>query len=381
MSPDPLRTGGRRWGWLALLLVLVVAGWGILTRLQTRSALAGIARDAALPRVNVVLPSADHEGGTLQLPANIEAWADAPIHARANGYLRRWLVDIGDRVRRGQLLAEIEAPEVTQQIAQARAQLAASETAEQLAQSTAARWKSMLATDSVARQDVDEKVADAAAKHSDLAAARANLNRLSQLGDFQRIRAPFDGVITARGTDIGALVTAGSGAGAGQELFRIQDVSRLRVYVNVPQGFAPAIKVGDPAVLRISELPGKMFPVRVASIAGALDPVSRTLLTQLELDNGGARIRPGSYGEVAFDLAAGGGGLRLPANCLLFRSEGLSIARVDDMGKVELRQVTLGRDFGKEVEVVQGLAAGDRVIINPPDSIESGMVVRVATGS
>lgn len=380
MSRDLLRIGGRR-GWLTLGIVLAVAGWGILTRLQARSALAREARDSALPRVSVVLPGAGHEGGTLQLPANIEAWADAPIHARANGYLRRWLVDIGAPVRRGQLLAEIEAPEVTQQIAQARAQLAAAESADQLAQSTALRWKSMLATDSVAKQDVDEKVADAAAKHSGLAAARANLNRLSQLGDFQRITAPFDGVITARRTDVGALVTAGSGSGAGPELFRIQDVSRLRVYVNVPQAFAPAIKVGDPAVLRIAELPGKAFPARVASMAGALDPASRTLLTQLELDNGNAQVRPGSYGEVAFDLVNDGAGLRLPANCLLFRSEGLSIARVDGAGKVELKRVTLGRDYGKEVEVVQGLAPDDRVIINPPDSIESGMAVRVAAGS
>jgi RND family efflux transporter MFP subunit len=269
---------------------------------------------------------------------------------------------------------------VTQQIAQAEAQLATAQAADRLAQSTAARWSSMLATDSVSKQDVDEKLADAAARHADLAAAQANLNRLRQLGEFQRIVAPFDGVITARNTDVGALVTAGSGPSAGAELFHIQDVSHLRVYVNTPQAFTPFIHVGGRAQLHIAELPGKAFDARIVSTAESLDAASRTLLTQLEVDNAQASVRPGSYGEVRFEVPGLGANLRIPANCLLFRSEGLSAAVVDAQGKVTVRQLTLGRDFGKEVEVLQGLSATDRVILNPADSLQSGLTVRVAAG-
>lgn len=378
---DGVHAGGRaRAVWLALTVVLVLAGWGIFSRLQTRSALAREAAATAVPLVSVITPTASSQADVLELPANIQAWSDAPIYARTNGYLRRRLVDIGSRVKRGQLLAEIDTPEVTQQIAQAEAQLATAQAADRLAQSTAARWSSMLATDSVAKQDVDEKLADAAARHADLAAAQANLNRLRQLGEFQRIVAPFDGVITARNTDVGALVTAGSGPSAGAELFHIQDVSHLRVYVNTPQAFTPFIHVGGRAQLHIAELPGKAFDARIVSTAESLDAASRTLLTQLEVDNAQASVRPGSYGEVRFEVPGLGANLRIPANCLLFRSEGLSAAVVDAQGKVTVRQLTLGRDFGKEVEVLQGLSATDRVILNPADSLQSGLTVRVAAG-
>ncbi len=378
---DGVHTGGRaRAVWLALTVVLVLAGWGIFSRLQTRSALAREAAATAVPLVSVITPTASSQADVLELPANIQAWSDAPIYARTNGYLRRRLVDIGSRVKRGQLLAEIDTPEVTQQIAQAEAQLATAQAADRLAQSTAARWSSMLATDSVSKQDVDEKLADAAARHADLAAAQANLNRLRQLGEFQRIVAPFDGVITARNTDVGALVTAGSGPSAGAELFHIQDVSHLRVYVNTPQAFTPFIHVGGRAQLHIAELPGKAFDARIVSTAESLDAASRTLLTQLEVDNAQSSVRPGSYGEVRFEVPGLGANLRIPANCLLFRSEGLSAAVVDAQGKVTVRQLTLGRDFGKEVEVLQGLSATDRVILNPADSLQSGLTVRVAAG-
>ena len=259
--------------------------------------------------------------------------------------------------------------------------LATAQAADQLAQSTATRWSSMLATDSVARQDVDEKLADAAAKRAELAAAQANLNRLRELGQFQRIVAPFDGVITARGTDVGALVTAGSGPSAGAELFHIQELGRLRVYVNTPQAFTPYIKVGGQAQLRIAELPGRGFPARIVATAESIDPASRTLLTQLQVDNADAAIRPGSYGEVQFEAAGAAASLRIPANCLLFRAEGLSVAVVDANGRLSLRPVTLGRDFGKEVEILQGLAPSDRVVLNPPDSAQSGGTVQVAAAA
>ena len=370
-------TSVRRYAWGALILALVLAAWGVATRLQARSALAREAASVAVPLVQVVLPSPAAAADSLVLPANVQAFSDAPIYARTNGYLRRRLVDIGSRVKKGQLLAEIDTPEVAQQIAQAEAGLATAQANERLAQSTASRWSAMLATDSVAKQDVDEKLADAAAKHADLAAAQANLNRLRQLGEFQRIVAPFDGVITARGTDVGALVTAGSGPSAGLELFHIQAVDRLRVYVNVPQAYAPFIKVGGRAQLRVAELTGHAFAASIVSTAESLDQASRTLLTQLEVDNSDASIRPGSYAEATFEFH-GGGSLRIPANCLLFRAEGMSVAVVDANNRFQIKPVALGRDFGKEVEVLTGIIATDRVVINPPDSALSGAVVQVA---
>jgi RND family efflux transporter MFP subunit len=368
----------RRFAWGALILALVLAAWGVATRLQTRSALAREAASVAVPLVQVVLPSPAAAADSLVLPANVQAFADAPIYARTNGYLRRRLVDIGSRVKKGQLLAEIDTPEVAQQIAQAEAGLATAQANERLAQSTASRWSAMLATDSVAKQDVDEKLADAAATHADLAAAQANLNRLRQLGEFQRIVAPFDGVITARGTDVGALVTAGSGPSAGLELFHMQAVDRLRVYVNVPQAYAPFIKVGGRAQLRVAELTGHAFAASIVSTAESLDQASRTLLTQLEVDNSDASIRPGSYAEATFEFHGEGGSLRIPANCLLFRAEGMSVAVVDANNRFQIKPVALGRDFGKEVEVLTGISATDRVVINPPDSALSGAVVQVA---
>jgi RND family efflux transporter MFP subunit len=290
-------------------------------------------------------------------------------------------VDIGARVKKGQLLAQIDTPEVTQQIIQAEAGLATAQAQASLAQSTAVRWSAMLASDSVAKQDVDEKLADAAAKRADLNAAKANLNRLRQLGDFQRIVAPFDGVITARGIDVGALVTAGSGASSGPELFHIAAADKLRIYVNVPQAFAPLIKVGGPATLRIAERAKDGYAARIVSTAESLDQSSRTLLTQLEVDNAQARIRPGSYGEVRFEFAGGGGELRVPANTLLFRGDGMSVVTVDSNNRLQIRQIVLGRDLGKMVEVAAGLDPTDRVVVNPPDSAVSGLLVRVAVAA
>ncbi len=374
----PRQATHRRYAWGALIVALVLAGWGIASRLHSRNALAREAAASAVLIVQVIRPVPAEAADSLVLPANVQAFADAPIYARTNGYLRRRLVDIGSRVKKGQLLAEIDTPEVAQQIVQAEAGLATAAANERLAQSTAARWSAMLVSDSVARQDVDEKLADAAAKHADLAAAQANLNRLRQLGDFRRIVAPFDGVITARGTDVGALVTAGSGPSAGLELFHIQAVEKLRVYVNVPQAYAPFIKVGGRAQLRVAEQSGQGFPARVVSTAESLDQSSRTLLTQLEVDNAQAAIRPGSYGEAAFEFPGGRGSLRIPANCLLFRAEGLSVALVDAGNRLQIRPILLGRDFGKEVEVLSGLSAEDRVVINPPDSALSGAAVQLA---
>jgi RND family efflux transporter MFP subunit len=376
-SENPVGSMFRRHAGIALVAALILCCWGIYARISARNALSKEAADSAVPIVQVVRPEQTNQGDSLILPANVQAFADAPIYARTSGYLRRRLVDIGAHVKKGELLAEIDTPEVTQQIMQAQAGLATAQANATLAGTTAARWSAMLSTDSVAKQDVDEKLADSAAKTADLNAAQANLNRLRQLGDFQRIVAPFDGVITARGIDVGALVSAGSGPSAGPELFHIAAVDKLRIYVNVPQTFAPSIKVGGHAQLRVAELAGHSYAAEVVSTAESLDQVSRTLLTQLQVDNSQASIRPGSYGEVQFDFPGGGGSLRIPANCLLFRGDGMNAVTVDASSRLQVKPIELGRDFGKVVEVVAGLTAQDRIVVNPPDSAVSGVQVRL----
>jgi RND family efflux transporter MFP subunit len=381
MSESSATSTFRRYATIALVVALILGAWGIFVRIGARNALSKEASEVAVPVVQVVRPAPAQDADSLILPANVQAYADAPIYARTNGYLRRRLVDIGAHVKKGQLLAEIDTPEVTQQIAQAEAGLVTAQANASLAQTTAARWSSMLSTDSVAKQDVDEKLADAAAKAADLNAAKANLNRLRQLGDFQRIVAPFDGIITARSIDIGALVTAGSGPAVGPELFHIASVDKLRVYVNVPQSYAPFIKIGGKAQMNLAERPGQSYTARIASTAESIDQASRTLLTQLEVDNSEASIPPGSYAEVRFEFPGGRGALRIPANCLMFRGDGISIVTVDSNNRLEVKPVTLGRDMGKVVEVLSGATTEDRVVVNPPDLAVSGVAVRVSAAA
>ena len=381
MSERSATSTFRRRAAIALVVALILGAWGIFERISARNALSKEAAETAVLVVQVIRPAHAQESDSLVLPANVQAYADAPIYARTNGYLRRRLVDIGAHVKKGQLLAEIDTPEVTQQIVQAEAGLATAQANASLAQSTAARWSAMLATDSVAKQDVDEKLSDAAAKAADRNSARANLNRLRQLGDFQRIAAPFDGVITARGIDVGALVTAGSGPGVGPELFHIAAVDKLRIYVNVPQSYAPLITIGGLAQMRVAERAGQSYAARVVGTAESIDQASRTLLIQLEVDNSQASIPPGSYAEVQFELPGGRGALRIPANCLLFRGEGISVATVDANNRLQVKPVTLGRDLGKVVEILAGATAADRVVVNPPDSAASGVTVRISTAA
>jgi RND family efflux transporter MFP subunit len=377
MSDESVRRRIRTIAWAVLVVAVVLAAWGIFDRLAARESLAKRSADAAISTVLVVSPTSAGKAASLELPANVQAYTDAPIYARTNGYLKRRLVDIGAHVKQGQLLAEIDAPEVDQQIHQAEADLATAEANDALAQSTAQRWKEMLPTDSVAKQDVDEKMGDAAAKHAALASARANLARVRQLGSFERILAPFDGTITARSTDIGALVTAGSGPSAGEELFHIASIDKLRVYVSVPQPYAPFIKNGGRAELRVSEMPGQVFQAKILNTSEAIDERTRTLLTQLEVDNAKSAIRPGSYGEVRFQLPVDQEALRVPVNALLFRSDGMKVASVDANSRLVIKSITVGRDMGREVEVLAGVGIHDRLVLNPPDSAVDGMLVRV----
>jgi RND family efflux transporter MFP subunit len=310
----------------------------------------------------------------LELPAEVRAFVEAPIYARASGYLKRWLVDIGAEVSAGQLLAEIDTPELNQELARARAELAQAEAALALAKTTAARWKDLLKTSSVSEQEAAEKEADLALKSATVEAAGANVKRLEELQSFARVTAPFNGTITARSTDVGQLVAATSG----KELFRLAQTHTLRVYVHVPQTAARVVTIGQTAELSIPEIPGRVFAARVVRTSGAMSVDSRTLLTELEVENPRNEILAGSYAQVRFTEVRLEAPLTVPANTLLFRAEGPQLGLVTPDGKVELRNVKLGRDFGQTLEILEGVTSADRIILNPADSLRNGSMVRIA---
>jgi RND family efflux transporter MFP subunit len=365
---------------VALFTVAVVlAAWGEIDRVIARNSLAKESAVDVLPTVVTVKPNRTDLGEELILPGTVQAFIEAPIYARTNGYLKAWHTDIGSPVKKGQLLAEIETPEVDQQLTQAVADLATARANEALSQTTNTRWKELLKTESVSQQDADEKAGDAAAKRAAAEAAAANVSRLRELESFKRVVAPFDGVITARNTDIGALINAGQSAGS--ELFRLADTQKLRIYVQVPEPYAAAAKPGLGAELSFSEQRGKAYTATVVRTSNALDPALRTLQVELELDNSQRELFPGAYAEVHFKLAGNAQSLRLPATTVLFRAAGLQVAVVDAHQRIQLKSIVEGRDFGSTIEVLSGLNAEDAVVINPPDSIIDGLTVRVAAAS
>jgi RND family efflux transporter MFP subunit len=359
-----------------LLLAAALAVWGILSRRTAEAALAREAADSAVPRVVVLEAAAGPNGSELVLPGSVEPYTGTVLHARVDGYLKRWLVDIGTRVKAGQLLAEIDSPEIDDQLRQAHADLATARADEKLARTTADRWRTLVDRGAVARQDADEKSASADSLSARRAAAAANVDRLAQMQAYKRVVAPFDAVITARHVDTGALISAGGGSG-GTALFELAASDRLRVKVRVPQTDSGAIAADQEAQLRFAEHPGKIFPARVVRTADALDPQSRSLLVELELDNADGALLSGGYAEVHFALAATRRSVRLPINTLLFRSDGLQVASVGGDDTVVLKPISAGRDFGKEIEVVAGIEPGDRIIVNPPDDIVTGERVKV----
>jgi len=363
------------WPWLRPQLSLSPV---ILPRIQARTALRRETAQLAVPSVVVVQPKRSAPAQEIVLPANVQAFADAPIYARTNGYLRRWYVDIGTRVKEGQLLAEIDTPEVNQQLRQSLADLATAQANLNLSKITADRYAGLLKTDSVSKQESDNAAGDYEAKQANLQSAQANVKRLQELQSFQKIYAPFSGVITARNTDIGALIDSGSGGGVRTELFHIVQPDKLRVYVSVPQVYSQAAKPGLTADLTLSEFPGRPFVGKLVRTANAIDPTSRTLLVEIAVNNPTGQLFTGSYAEVHLQLPTAASAFILPVNTLLFRAEGLRIASVGDGQKVELKQITLGHDFGSEVEVIAGLNGNENVIVNPPDSVISGETVRIA---
>ena len=362
-----------RIGLVAAVLIVAAFVAGLLPRLRARQIVVQETRDLATPTVTVVSPAPGKPNAAIALPAEVKAFVEAPIYARASGYLKRWLVDIGANVKAGQLLAEIDTPELDQDLARARAELARAEAGLALAQTTAARWTELLKTSSVSEQETAEKKADLALKVAAVEAERANLHRLENLKSFARVVAPFDGTLTARKTDTGQLITAGGS----HELFRLAQTATLRVFVSVPQTLARAVAPGQNAEVTFPELPGRKFQAKVVRTAGAVDADSRTLLTELSLDNARGELLAGSYAQVRFTEARIAPALTLPSNALLFR-EGMQVGLVGPDGKVALRNIKLGRDFGKTVEVLDGITPTDRVILNPSDSLTAGAAVRVS---
>jgi len=358
---------------LLLLLVLAVLG-GLIARSRQRDSLRAETRSLAISTVTVVSPAPSNPLEALTLPAEVKSYMEASIYARANGYLKRWLVDLGSEVQAGQLLAEIDTPEIDQGLAQARAELTQAEAALALAKITANRWADLVKTSGVSEQENAEKQADLTLKTAMVGAAHANVRRLEEMQSFEKVLAPFDGAITMRRTDVGELVSPG----AAKELFHLAKTSTLRVFVHVPQTAARGVAPGQSAELTIPEIPGRIFPAKVARVSGMLAADSRTLLVELEVDNAKGEILVGSYAQVRLTEAKVEAVQTLPSNTLLFRAEGPQVGIVHADGKVELRPVMLGRDFGPTVEVLSGVSAEDKVILNPADSLVSGTTVRVA---
>jgi RND family efflux transporter MFP subunit len=368
------RLGPAVGGVLLLAIALGLAFWGIGTRAKALSEVTKETRDAAVRTVAVIEPERGAPRQEITPPGTLEAFTDAPIYARTNGYLRKRYVDIGATVHAGQVLADIDTPEVDQQLEQARADLATAEANARLAQSTAERYRDLIKTDSVSKQDLDNANGSLEAKTTAVNSAKANVKRLEQLHGFGTITAPFDGVITVRNVDVGALIDSGSNA---KELFHEAAVHRLRLFVNVPEIYSRAAVAGMTADLTLAEFPGRTFAGTLARTAQAIDVASRTLLTEIDVENAKGELLPGSYAEVHLKVSTDAATFKLPVNAVMFRTEGVQVALVDANGHVVLHPITLGRDYGNAVEVVAGLAGGERIIVNPPDSIESGEMVRV----
>jgi RND family efflux transporter MFP subunit len=361
---------------VALLVLGVVRG--INTRIKAAASVKQETGDMAMPTVSVVHPRRGALKDEIVLPGNIQAFTVSPIYARTSGYLKKWYVDIGGRVKSGQLLAEIETPEVDQQLSQAKADLSTAQANLKLAEITMNRYQGIL-KDAIPKQDVDNAVGAYEADKSIVASQTANVKRLEQMVSYENVYAPFDGVITTRNTDTGALINAGNG-GTSQQLFTLAATKTLRVFVNVPQIYSRSATPGVVAHLTLTEYPKRQFVGTVARNAESIDPTLRTLLTEVDVDNSGGELLPGAFAQVHLTLASKAPSLLLPVNSLLFRAEGLQAGVVREGGKVDLIPIAIGKDYGTEVEVVSGLRETDNVIVNPPDSLATGTVVHIAKG-
>lgn len=363
-------------GLAILAIAITAAALGIHSRTIHAEDLQKRAASQDIAPVEVISPDHGPSEQSLILPGNVLPYAEAPIYARVNGYLKAWYTDIGAHIKTGQLLATIETPELDQQIHRAEADLSVAKANYELANSTAMRWQNLLVTDSVSHQATDEKSGDAKAKQALVNAVQANLDSLRAQQAFNRIVAPFDGVVTDRKTDIGMLINAGS-SGSGQALFNVAKIDKLRIYVEVPQNFSAMIKPNLTAELHFPEHPSRTFPAKLVSTSSAIDAGSRTLTVQLQMDNADGEILPGTYAEVHFTIPTKANVLRVPTSALLFRKNGMEVATVSADGKVVLKPITIGRDLGTAVEVISGIESSDQIIDAPSDSLVQGDTVRV----
>ena len=361
---------------VAVIVALAIVVSGLVTRASGNARLKEWTDSQSIPTVAVVAPTSTGDNGTLDLPGRLEAYSRAPLYARVQGYLKSWSADIGASVKAGQLLAEIEAPDLDQEYLQSKANLATAQANVALAQTTAKRWQELLKTGAVSKQDVDEKIGDYKAKQAIVKASQADVDREQTLKGFARITAPFDGIVTARNTDVGALISVGGTTG--QELFVVSDTKKLRVYVSVPQTYVPSIPPGTKATITVPERPGKKYQATVESSSQAVNVSSGSTLMQLGVDNTNNDLLPGGFANVSLALPGNAAALRIPSSALLFDKHGLRVATLDKDDRIRLKPVTIARDLGQAIEIGSGLAPDDRVIQSPPDGVQDGDTARVA---
>ena len=375
----PRRRGAALAGIVAVLVLVVVVMNGVWERKSSAARLREETDAETLPSVSLVLPSATANVSQISLPGRLEAYYRAPIYARVSGFLKAWYVDIGGQVKAGQLLAEIEAPDLDQQLMQAKGALASSEAAEALAKVTAQRWTTLGQSNTLSRQAVDEKTGDLSVKEANTKAAKANVDRLEVLAAFKKVTAPFDGVVTTRNTDVGALINADSSAGLA--LFVVSDVKKLRLSINVPQNYVPAVPINSKVDITVPEYPGKIYKGLVEASSRSVDATSGTTRMQVVVENGSGELMPGAFANTRVELPQNLQGLSIPAGALIFGQQGLRVATVDADNKAVLKTITIARDLGQVIEVATGLSADDRVIESPPDGLATGDLVRVVKGS
>jgi len=373
------RTKGSRIFTILFVVVIVLVILGAFTLFQRHTQYQALAKETetlAIPTVAVIHANVESAEEDLVLPGAMQAYVESPIYARTNGYLKKWYHDIGSRVRQGDLLADIDTPEVDQQLSQARADLNTSQANANLSKITAARYQELIKTDGVSKQEVDNAVGDLEAKVASVKSAEANVRRLEELESFKHIYAPFSGVITKRSVDTGTLINAGNG-GASEQLFSLAQTDPIRAYVSVPEAYAPSIRAGLGAYLELTQYPGQKFQGKVVRTAESIDPGTRTLLTEVDVPNHNGALLPGGYAQAHLQVKVTGARLAVPVNALIFRSEGLRAIVVDTNHRAHLRAITVGRDYGTTLEVLQGLAASDWIVLNPADSLDDGQEVRV----
>jgi RND family efflux transporter MFP subunit len=374
-SPPVSRRKLGIFGVVALIVAGLVVATGIRAREESGSKLREWTDEQAIPTVAVALPNAKILNATIDLPGRLEAYSRAPIFARVSGYLKSWSADIGAKVKAGQVIAEIEAPDLDQQLLQARADLASQQASAKLSEATLTRRKSLIASNFVSMQEIDERTADLSNKKAAVNSGTANVERLEALAGYKKITVPFDGVVTARETDVGALINAGGGSGPA--MFVVSDITKLRVYVNVPQTYVPAIKIGAKAVISMPEYPNRTFAATVEASSQSVDVASGTTRMQLALDNSAGELMPGGYANVRMSLTRDVVPLHIPASALIFNQSGLRVATVTSDDKVLFKTVTIARDLGRDIELASGVSPDDRIITAPPDGIADGDQVRV----